>query len=45
MGGQDGASRSLDFNESTVLVIKKIDQREGPLKLQALDGLFTSLKC
>lgn len=29
MGGQDGASKSLDFNESTFLTIKKIDHREG----------------
>lgn len=45
MGGQDGASKSLDFNESTFLAIKKTDQREELLMLEAFSGLSTSLKC
>lgn len=39
MGGPDGASKSLDFNESTFLAIKKIEWREGLLMLQAFKGL------
>jgi hypothetical protein len=31
MQGQDGARESLDFNESTFLVIEKIELRAGPL--------------
>lgn len=45
MGGQDGASQSLDLNEPTFLVIKKIDRRERLLTPQPFDGLSTSLKC
>lgn len=44
MGGQDGASKSLDFNESTFLVIEKIEQREGLLMVQAFEGLSKSLR-
>lgn len=44
MGGPDGASKSLDFNESTFLAIKKIEWREGLLMLQAFEGLSTCLR-
>lgn len=43
MGGPDGASKSLDFNESTFLAIEKIEWREGLLMLQAFEGLSTCL--